>query len=144
MEIKLHDRVKHVDGRTGTVIHDDKMGSAPLLVHWDGCSFVDWACRENNCEIAEVTGHRYFVDTPFTIGETYRTYFDSAKVTGVGLIVESAVGRMEARNADGTDANDSSALNLTLPEKPEEINPASDWSVEYAGKKYRLTPVEGE
>jgi hypothetical protein len=140
MKIKLHDRVKLDDGRTGSIVYDLKETGLPFLCLLDNGPGVSvWLSRDDE-RVTEIIGHRYFVDTPFTIGETYETYFSNAKVIGVGLIVENEVGRMEARNADGTDVNNSDALNLTFPAKPE---PSWDGkTVEIDGKKYRLSLVE--
>lgn len=144
MEIKLHDRVKLDDGRTGSIVHDDGPGSYrryPFFCLTEDGKFT--SLSQDDGRVTEIIGHRYFVDTPFTIGETYETCLDRVKVVDVGLIVREESGEARAKNASGTDPNGVSPMDLILPAKPDtwegSINPTH---VEIDGKKYRLSLVE--
>jgi len=138
MKIKLHDRVKLEDGRTGSIVFDDGDETSFFICVTDNGDEYFWLDRDDP-RVTEIIGHRYFVDTPFTIGETYETYDDLGKhkVVGVGLIVESvASGSRSYRHPNGM----GHGPNL-LPAKPEPL--CEGKTVEIDGKKYRLSLVEG-
>lgn len=143
-KIKLNDRVKHVDGRIGTVVHDDPDDlDVPYFVSWDDGG-SNW-CRQDAPNIAEVIGHRYFVDTPFEIGKTYETEGKAVGVTvmGVGLLCRSGHGFNLYHTPDGKHVA-SEGYNLILPALKPEPKPCEGREVEVDGVKYRLVPVESE
>jgi len=141
-EIKLNDRVKHKDGRTGTVIFDDDKGGLTLFVLWDDGSY-GWLYRIDDGQIAEVIGKRYFVDTPFEVGKTYETNHGQCKETieGVGLICFSSSGYRSYRYPNGKHSPHST-WNLVLPKS--EPKPCEGREVDIDGVKYRLVKVENQ
>lgn len=143
-KIKLNDRVKHVDGRIGTVIYDDGGFNRPFLVLWDGSYCPSYHSRDAS-DIAEVIGKRYFVDTPFEIGETYETNGGEYEETVVsaGLLCRDQNGTHTYRSSDGT-CSERPGLNLILPALKPEPKPCEGREVEVDGVKYRLVPVESE
>jgi hypothetical protein len=68
-KIKLNDRVRHVNGRIGTVVYDDGQEFRPMWVVWDHYrdDIKSSPYDRAPTEIAEVIGHRYFIDTPCTV-----------------------------------------------------------------------------
>ena len=142
MEIKLHDRVKLDDGRTGSIVHDDGPGNYrryPFFCLTEDGKFT--SLSQDDGRVTEIIGHRYFVDTPFAIGETYDIKGGDHKetVVGVGLLCKNEYGYHVTRNPDGLHP-DNLTWPLTLPAKPE---PSCEGkTVEIDGKKYRLSLVE--
>ena len=140
MKIKLHDRVKLEDGRTGSIVFDDGDETSFFICVTDNGDEYFWLDRDDP-RVTEIIGHRYFVDTPFAIGETYDIKGGDHKetVVGVGLLCKNEYGYHVTRNPDGLHP-DNLTWPLTLPAKPE---PSCEGkTVEIDGKKYRLSLVE--
>lgn len=143
-KIKLNDRVKHVDGRIGTVVHDDSGFTRRFLVLWDSLRCPSYHTSDDP-NITEVIGRRYFVDTPFEIGKTYETVGGDYEetVVGAGLLCRDQHGTHTYRSSDGT-CSERPGLNLILPALKPEPKPCEGREGEVDGVKYRLVPVESE
>jgi len=140
-KIELNDRVKHIDGDIGTVVLENKGAGADFHVLWD--DGTNGRLFRDDANIKEVIGKRYFVDTPFEIGQTYETGFGRQTVVGVGLICKNEYGVHSYREADGT-CKRYAMLDLVLPKLEPKLEPKPEAKVclNIDGVKYRLVPVE--
>jgi hypothetical protein len=148
LEIKLYDKVKFNDGRTGAVLFDIGSSKWPLCIQFDGGQPSDRLAARNgiindDLYVTEVIGKVHIVETPFEIGKTYKTNKgEDQHVVGFGLIVRAKNLTESARHLDGRTIHGFVRDELILPE-PEQPEPdCSGKTVTIDGKEYRLVPVE--